>query len=447
MNCAFDKEKLSGYYDGELDAAEKAEVERHIASCSECLRELGELKSAAILVKELPRLRAPRSIAEEVRKEIRAAGKVHSFTQARRTMMWVASAAAVLLIGVNLIYFSSKRTPAAEELATRPTSAAPALGRALPAEDPAAPVEARRKAVEQAQKTREDEARKNESFDRDRKQDAAPVVRAEPERAKTPAPKLEEKKPSAVPEPLVPAPPPAVEAPVPPAKPASAPTRAPAPAAPATVAPSPEPAPKPAEPAAPVDKASAKKEADGQSGLKQKAAEAPAADAGPTHLTLATTQLAKSRQEIADVLKKMGITMPPAPSAAMVKGVARSGAREETVNQFDLTDAQIARLRAEMDKPGSSMLMTAKPEDPVMAQFKRGGVFEEKKSSVASGGAPAKEFGDAPSAKDAPAGGKLAAAEGAAAEKSGEPRRRVVLHFLEVPYIPDRQPAADAIKR
>ena len=59
MNCAFDKEKLTGYYDGELEAAEKAEVERHIASCSECLRELGELKSAAILVKELPRLRAP----------------------------------------------------------------------------------------------------------------------------------------------------------------------------------------------------------------------------------------------------------------------------------------------------------------------------------------------------------------------------------------------------
>src|SRR5438132_99166 len=28
MNCAFDKEKLTGFYDGELDAAEKAEVER-----------------------------------------------------------------------------------------------------------------------------------------------------------------------------------------------------------------------------------------------------------------------------------------------------------------------------------------------------------------------------------------------------------------------------------
>jgi len=181
MNCPFDKEKLSGYYDGELDAAEKAEVERHIASCSECLRELGELKSAAILVKELPRLRAPRSIAEGVRKEIHAAGKVHSFAKARRTAMWVATAAAVLFIGVNVIYFSSpKRTPEADRVAAKPTSAAPALGRALPAEDPAAPpVETRRRLVEeQAQKPREDEARKNESFDRDRKLDGAPVVSA-----------------------------------------------------------------------------------------------------------------------------------------------------------------------------------------------------------------------------------------------------------------------------
>ena len=86
MNCAFDKEKLTGFYDGELGAAEKAEVERHIASCSECLRDLGELKSAALLVRDLPRLRAPKSIAEGVSREIQAAGKVHVFSKVRRTI-------------------------------------------------------------------------------------------------------------------------------------------------------------------------------------------------------------------------------------------------------------------------------------------------------------------------------------------------------------------------
>ena len=47
MSCAYDKERLTGYFDGELEAADRAEVENHISACSECLRDLGEIKSAA----------------------------------------------------------------------------------------------------------------------------------------------------------------------------------------------------------------------------------------------------------------------------------------------------------------------------------------------------------------------------------------------------------------
>src|SRR6516162_11805528 len=107
MNCSFDKEKLSGYYDGELAAAEKAEVERHIASCSECLRDLGEIKSAALLVKELPRLRAPKSIAEGVSREIQSAGKVQSLARVRRFVLWSAAAAAGLFVVANVVMLSS----------------------------------------------------------------------------------------------------------------------------------------------------------------------------------------------------------------------------------------------------------------------------------------------------------------------------------------------------
>ncbi|HVE41392.1 MAG TPA: zf-HC2 domain-containing protein, partial [Planctomycetota bacterium] len=114
MNCAFDKEKLSGYYDGELDAAEKAEVERHIASCSECLRELGELKSSALLVKELPRLRAPRSIAEGVAREIQTAGKVHQFAKVRRSVLWAAAAAAGIFVVLNVAYFIRAERPSGD---------------------------------------------------------------------------------------------------------------------------------------------------------------------------------------------------------------------------------------------------------------------------------------------------------------------------------------------
>ena len=87
MNCAFDKEKLTGYFDGELENAEKGEVEKHISACSECLRELGEIKSAAKLVKTLPRLKAPASIAEGVRREVAATGRVHSLARYRKSIV------------------------------------------------------------------------------------------------------------------------------------------------------------------------------------------------------------------------------------------------------------------------------------------------------------------------------------------------------------------------
>src|SRR5262249_17384729 len=112
MTCTFDKEKLSGYYDGELDGAEKADVERHLASGSEGLRELGGLNSSALLVKELPRLRAPRSIAEGISREIQSAGKVHRFAAMRRNVLWACATAAGLLVALNVVYFSSQKTPA-----------------------------------------------------------------------------------------------------------------------------------------------------------------------------------------------------------------------------------------------------------------------------------------------------------------------------------------------
>src|SRR5579864_2726375 len=107
MNCAFDKEKLSAFYDGELAAGEKGEVERHIASCSECLRDLGELKSAALLIKELPRLRAPKSIAEAVSRDIQAVGKVNALAKFRRIVLWTSAAAAGFFVVVNAIYMTN----------------------------------------------------------------------------------------------------------------------------------------------------------------------------------------------------------------------------------------------------------------------------------------------------------------------------------------------------
>jgi hypothetical protein len=135
MNCTFDKERLTAFYDGELDAAGKSEVERHISSCSECLRDLGEIKSASLLVKELPRPRAPRSIAEGVSREIAATGRAHSFSRARPLVLWATAAAAGLFIVANVMFFAGGPAPAPESANARRVEAplAPAMG-ALPTE-------------------------------------------------------------------------------------------------------------------------------------------------------------------------------------------------------------------------------------------------------------------------------------------------------------------------
>lgn len=450
MNCAFDKEKLTGYYDGELEAAEKAEVERHIASCSECLRELGELKSAAILVKDLPRLRAPKSIAEGVSREIQTTGKVHQFAKMRRTILWASAAAAALFVGLNVMYFSAapKSAPVAREAASPPPVAkiqqehpeeaqkagekesekgpARRLASADRAADESKFRSETRKAVEEKEQLREDARKAPET---------APVERARDKDKSDALAKGAEPKAAAA------------EPPVP-AKPMAAPPgAAPAPVAKQSAAP---------PPAAEVEKA-ATKEALARSENKKAPAD-PAAEAAPTHLTLASTQVSKSRIEMEAALKKMGVAMsPPAPTVKNMKAAPTA----ETTLSLELTDSQIARLQRELNKPGASRLLLAAPGDPVLAEFRDGRMLGRKENgaSVAGGAAAkelkSKEFGKADAKAESSKDGKEGKEADAvtrgqgepAADKSAEPRRKVVLHLVEVPYVPDAQAAPDALKK
>jgi anti-sigma factor RsiW len=57
------REQLSAYIDGELSAAERVELERHIPGCPECQEALGELRRVHDLLAALPMPKAPRSFA------------------------------------------------------------------------------------------------------------------------------------------------------------------------------------------------------------------------------------------------------------------------------------------------------------------------------------------------------------------------------------------------
>ena len=54
-------DELNAYLDGQLDSARAAQVAEHVAACAVCARELDTLRLTREAVRELPRLRAPRT--------------------------------------------------------------------------------------------------------------------------------------------------------------------------------------------------------------------------------------------------------------------------------------------------------------------------------------------------------------------------------------------------
>jgi hypothetical protein len=466
MNCAFDKEKLSGYYDGELEAAEKAEVERHIASCSECLRELGELKSAAILVKELPRLRAPRSLSEGIAREIQAAGKVHHFAKLRRNVLWACAAAAGVFVVLNVAYFVRMEKTAAD--------APPVAAKAVPPSIASVPPPAEKPEPEPVAKQQEDtrrgvadrSAREKErsAAAEERKNTFGEAKKEDLLRAEEPARKLPTDAPRPVPAPEKPAVARSAE-PKPAGLPAPASTAAPRPPVPAAPA-----APlagkddaRPAEP--PAEKAAGgKKDESLARDLEAKAKRAvdPQGEAAPTHFTLASTQLSKARPLMEQTLRTLGVKIPNTPPATL-KGMSGKAVQTESTFALELTDSQMARLKQELEKSGHCRLVQASPGDPVLAQFGDTGLYRPAKKEVASGGAPTvKKAVEAPKGEASKAGaleskevekdGKESA-EGVkanlevGADKAGEPKRKIVLHLLDVPFMPETQPALDPVKK
>ena len=113
MACGFDKGLIAAHYDGETTPEERLLVERHLATCSECARDLASMKILSSALKPLARASAPMSIAEGVIREIGPSRSAH-----RPWKAWLVSAAAVVLVAVGTVYMvdRSREAPSKELL-------------------------------------------------------------------------------------------------------------------------------------------------------------------------------------------------------------------------------------------------------------------------------------------------------------------------------------------
>jgi len=445
--CGLAKERLSAYFDGEAAAGDLAEVEAHIAGCSDCLRELGDVKAAVSQVRGLPRVAAPASVAPAVARGIAGPGRA-----VRGWFQVTVAAAAVGLFAVCLVIIARQSAPAPSSVAMqpppRPTAAPEGLARAP---------EARRQ-DEVAKKLMKEELqergglRDREEQKRDHELDA---LKDKAEQAGGRA--LED------------------------ATPAPAPQKAPAAREPAPAeekakgAPPPE-APKPAQPPAPAadpaaseqlrkaGKAAAKElegaraeneEADDRlAQLEQslKSAEGRGRFGGrsqsepPPVLTVASAKLGDTREEVEELLKMLHIKI--------TLGAAELGNTSQVKDSYvtvELSDAELEAVLKHLDRHKATLTAgTVAAEKAALAKARSKGYLsgEKKDEAQADGGkdAPAdkKKESDPPKAGDSAPSGAGAAGGGAAPAPAPAPgamapaaerrvvKRKLILHFVEL---------------
>ncbi len=68
------RDMLSGYIDGEVTAAEKAEIEEHLTTCAECSDALVELRKTIQLVKNIEETEPPAWMTQKIMAKVRAEG-------------------------------------------------------------------------------------------------------------------------------------------------------------------------------------------------------------------------------------------------------------------------------------------------------------------------------------------------------------------------------------
>lgn len=137
-----ERERLSAYLDGELEAAERAEVAAHLEACAECAERLAALTAADEAVAVLP-ADAPRGYFEAFPGRVRARLEPKPVPRQLPTWTWALAAALVVAVVTPLML---RRVPDAA-LPVPPREAQAASGSARPAAPPAPAAQAPKDAV------------------------------------------------------------------------------------------------------------------------------------------------------------------------------------------------------------------------------------------------------------------------------------------------------------
>jgi anti-sigma factor RsiW len=129
MTCHDAREQLSAPLDDPFAASEREAVEAHLATCSECRRELARLRGTVTLLGRLPPVHAPAGFVDRVMAESFRSSWRHRLLQALFRPLRVKlplEAAALVLVGVSALYVY-QHTPEILQLAPQaPGESSPA---------------------------------------------------------------------------------------------------------------------------------------------------------------------------------------------------------------------------------------------------------------------------------------------------------------------------------
>lgn len=131
MNCEQIHDLLNEYVDGELAAADREAVERHLADCAGCREELRALRQTAEMVRSLPHVRAPEGMVDAVKSRAARAAAIRKRAALARWVSvggWVAAAATLLVVVKLASWTPELAAPDSKARPVRPTGkvAAPA---------------------------------------------------------------------------------------------------------------------------------------------------------------------------------------------------------------------------------------------------------------------------------------------------------------------------------